>query len=238
MHRGVVKSGWDEVTEFVPHIGKKLRLARRGQQLSLRELAQMAEVSPSLLSKIENGKANPSVRTLHSLAEALSVPVQHLFPEKTTTSTKPPAASKGADLSKVPIHALREANNGTTDSGEPGIGAGNLPLKGPVVKANARPTIELQGGVTWSRLTPGQEEGVEFLQVHYQAGASSGQRMSHHTGREFHYVLEGQMLLELGFERYVLQRGDSIVFNSTTPHRLSNPGQAPLWAISVVFNKE
>ena len=61
-------------TQNIPHIGKKLRAARRAQQLSLRELAGRAEVSASLLSKVENGKANPSVRSLHSIADALSIP--------------------------------------------------------------------------------------------------------------------------------------------------------------------
>jgi quercetin dioxygenase-like cupin family protein len=60
--------------------------------------------------------------------------------------------------------------------------------------------------------------------------------MSHHNGREFQLVLAGEMLLELGFERYRLKAGDSIIFDSTTPHRLSNAGQEPMRAISVIFN--
>jgi len=224
------------VTESVPHIGEKLRVARSKQQLSLRELAERAEVSPSLLSKIENGKANPSVRTLHSLSEALSVPVHQLFSEKTETKVEMPATNA---LSEMTVSEFREAeNNGVISSGELGFDDANQQLEGPVVGVNTRPTIELQGGVIWSRLTPEQEEGAEFLQICYEAGASSGKRMSHHTGREFYYILEGEMLLELGFERYALKIGDSIVFDSNTPHRLSNLGQTPLRAISVIFNKE
>ena len=54
-------------------IGEKLRNARIDQNLSLRELAAKTDVSASLLSQIENEKANPSVRTLHSLADALAI---------------------------------------------------------------------------------------------------------------------------------------------------------------------
>lgn len=220
--------------ESIPHIGEKLRAARNRQQLSLRELAERAEVSPSLLSKIENGKANPSVRTLHSLAEALSVPVHHLFPGKPETPVTP-ASNALNDMTPSEFRAAE--SNGDIDRTELGFDEETRQGQGPVVTAHTRPTIELQGGVTWSRLTPGEEEGVEFLQICYQAGSSSGQRMSHHAGREFHYILQGEMLLELGFERYRLKQGDSIVFDSTTPHRLSNPGQTPVWAISVVFNR-
>ena len=70
------------MNEKVSHIGEKLRAARFRQRLSLRELAEKAEVSPSLISKVENGKANPSVRSLHGIAEAFSLPVNYFFPDK------------------------------------------------------------------------------------------------------------------------------------------------------------
>ena len=108
----------------------------------------------------------------------------------------------------------------------------------PVVRAPARPTIELEGGVTWARLTPGPEENTEFLHIRYEIGAKSGAKMSRHNGREFTLVLEGELLLELGFESYLLKPGDSIIFDSTTPHRLTNAGQVPMHAISVIFNRE
>ena len=60
-------------------IGVKLRAARREQNFSLRQLAAKAEVSASLLSQIENGKANPSVRSLYAIAEALSVSIDYFF---------------------------------------------------------------------------------------------------------------------------------------------------------------
>ena len=224
------------MTESVPHIGEKLRVARSKQQLSLRELAEKAEVSPSLLSKIENGKANPSVRTLHSLSEALSIPVHQLFSGRTELKAELTEANVLSEMTASEFRAAED--DGVISSGELGFDGATQQLEGPVVTVNNRPTIELQGGVIWSRLTPEQEDGAEFLQICYEAGANSGQRMSHHAGREFHYILQGEMLLELGFEQYSLKIGDSIVFDSTTPHRLSNPAQTPLWAISVIFNRE
>ena len=48
--------------------------------MSLRELADKAEVSASMLSQIKNGKAYPSVRSIYSIAAALNVPVDYFFP--------------------------------------------------------------------------------------------------------------------------------------------------------------
>ncbi len=61
------------------NIGEKIAEARKKQELSIREVAQMAQVTPSLLSQIERGIANPSVNSLKSIASALNVPLFTFF---------------------------------------------------------------------------------------------------------------------------------------------------------------
>src|ERR1700730_11869261 len=63
-------------------IGTKLRAVRQQRQVSLRELAQKADISASMLSQIETGKAYPSVRSIYSIAAALDVPVDYFFPDQ------------------------------------------------------------------------------------------------------------------------------------------------------------
>lgn len=230
----------------IPHIGKKLRAARRGQRLSLRELAEKTQVSASMLSKIENGKAYPSVRSLHSIADALSLPITHFFPENQQKKPSLPEAIVAAKQLQPSPAATTVANmtpgefriaqaEAALDETEIGFTDEPHHPKEPVVHATTRHSIELLGGIVWERLTQNAEEGVEFLQIYYEVGAKSGEKMSHHSGREFHFVLEGILLLELGFERYLLNAGDSIIFDSTTPHRLSNVGELQMRAISVIF---
>jgi transcriptional regulator with XRE-family HTH domain len=213
-------------------LGEKLRAARASRNLSLRELAAKAEVSASLLSQIENGRANPSVRSLHSIADALSVPIDYFFPNGSRENIDSKVAID--TLTPSQLRAARAAE--LIDDAALGFDDENAPPPEPVVRAMARPTIELLGGITWERLTAEAEKNIEFLRICYEAGAKSGEKMSHHIGREFHFVLEGELLLELGFERYLLKPGDSIVFESTTPHRLSNVGQGPMRAITIIFN--
>lgn len=226
-------------------IGMKLRAARRSRQLTLRELAVRTNLSASLLSQIENGKANPSVSSLYSIAAALELPVDYflngrgeadeLQAEVSESDTSaaveatpgPVAYSNGATSQELPTPA-QVRNHSALPAGWPN-GAG------PIVRRGERAHIELMGGVIWERLTPGPEEVAEILQICYAPGANSGAEMSHHNGREFGVVLEGEMILELGFERYVLHAGDSVIFDSTTPHRLTNPGAIPLRALWVIF---
>ena len=65
------------------YLGVKLRHTRMTKGLRLRELAEKAECSESMLSKIENGRAVPSLKTLYRIAEALDLTVGQLFAQPT-----------------------------------------------------------------------------------------------------------------------------------------------------------
>jgi transcriptional regulator with XRE-family HTH domain len=217
-------------------IGEKLRAARLNQNMSLRELAEKAEVSASLLSQIENSKANPSVRSLYSIAAALTLPVDYFFPDN---------GNQGAEIAEFTSEVSQPTPGQFRAMQDPGLldethlfaNQQPHPSKGPMVCQDNRATIELMGGVIWQRLTPSSEEDVEFIEISYPVGATSGRAMSHHVGRELGLVLEGELMVELGFERYVLQPGDSIAFESTMPHRMINTGQIPVRAIWVVLDR-
>jgi transcriptional regulator with XRE-family HTH domain len=207
------------------NIGAKFRAARKERKLSLRELASKADVSPSLLSQIENGRANPSVMTLYNVAEALSVSITYFFPDSEAPQKAPILVRTDTTASE-----LRADYETAFDVLQHRI------QKSPLITPLSRLSIELKGGVRWERLTASEEEDIQFLEIQYQPGASSGSTMSHHSGREFGLILAGQLKLELGFEHYTLNPGDSIMFASTTPHRLSNEGAELVRAIWVVMS--
>lgn len=60
-------------------IGPKLRLLRRARQLRLKEVAERAACSEGLLSRIETGKVEPSLRLLHRICAALDLKVGDLL---------------------------------------------------------------------------------------------------------------------------------------------------------------
>ncbi|TIV07124.1 MAG: helix-turn-helix transcriptional regulator, partial [Mesorhizobium sp.] len=55
----------DAATVNAARLGTRLRLARQTRGMTLKTLATAANCSESLLSKIENGKASPSLPMLH-----------------------------------------------------------------------------------------------------------------------------------------------------------------------------
>lgn len=226
--------------EYARAIGEKLRAVRQEQHISLRDLAEKASISASMLSQIETGKAYPSVRSIYNIAAALGLPVDYFFPEQNGGAAEQGEAEP--DSAALTASEMREASlNRSGEAGETELAAvRELPAAAEaiahVLHASARPTIPLKGGVTWSRLTASAESDVEFLEITYACGASSGEYLSHHAGREFGLVLEGELEVQLAFKQVTLREGDSIVFDSTTPHRLVNNSGQPMRALWVVWN--
>jgi len=62
-----------------PRIGSQLRRERRIRGMRLKDVADKAGLSQSLISKIENNKTIPSISTLHRLARVLGTSISALF---------------------------------------------------------------------------------------------------------------------------------------------------------------
>jgi transcriptional regulator with XRE-family HTH domain len=198
-------------------MGERLREARRGRNLSLRVLADRLGVSPSLISQIETGRANPSVSTLYAIAAELDVSLDELL----FNDRRPPEPSSASP-----------ARKGATATG-------TMTATPPVQRAANRHRIRLASGVLWERLTTLSEPGVEFLHVTYEAGGASSppDAFQRHPGHEWGYVISGRLQVKIGFDEYVLEPGDAISINSAVPHRLATIGDEPVEAIWFVLGR-
>lgn len=62
-------------------IGQRIRVRRNELGLSLRELAEQVDLTASFLSQIERDQADPSIRSLRRIADALGVPIFYFLSE-------------------------------------------------------------------------------------------------------------------------------------------------------------
>ncbi len=60
-------------------IGREIRAFRRKKEITVADLSASTGLSIGMLSKIENGNTSPSLTTLQTLANALSVPLTSFF---------------------------------------------------------------------------------------------------------------------------------------------------------------
>ena len=69
----------NEIRAIDQHIGPILRERRQSEGLTLADVANLAEVSRGMLSKIENGQVSTSLDTLHRLCSVLGITLSQLF---------------------------------------------------------------------------------------------------------------------------------------------------------------
>lgn len=93
-------------------VGARLRHARKVKELGLRELAERVGCSPSLLSRVETGRVNPSLNTLHQLVKELDISIGALFAE---TEGKTNAVWRRGRRPVIRVDALRQGEGITLE---------------------------------------------------------------------------------------------------------------------------
>lgn len=195
--------------ETLDGIGDRLREERVRSGMSQRELARRLGLSASMISQIESGMSKPSVGTLYAIVTELDLSLDRVI--------------RGEEF---------------TDRDHPG--PPTEPSSNPLVHPEDRQVIELASGVRWEELSAGSEQDVDFLHATYEVGGAStpDQSLMRHHGREYGYVMSGTLGIQIGFEEYELNPGDSIAFDSTLPHRLFNKCDQPVHAIWFVVGRD
>ena len=210
-------SGFDPGTG----LGPRLRFARKQRNMSVRELAGQVGCSASLISQVERGLSVPSVGVLYSLATVLRWSLDHLL-----------FGMGPGDQSASSQRPLARTADQAGDAGEPAFARA-----GVVQRAATRRVIDMASGVRWERLTPSSDPRADFLEVIYSPGGHSTdqRRAIRHEGYEYGLVVKGTLQANVGFETYELGPGDSIAFDSTTPHEYLNKTGDFVHAIWVVL---
>ena len=101
-----------------------------------------------------------------------------------------------------------------------------------LVRPSERKILETSPNVRMELLAWGNTAMEPHL-FRVKPGGGSGESYSH-EGEEFLHVLRGEFELWLHNEgHYQLKAGDSLYFESSTPHRWKNPGRAEAWVLWV-----
>ena len=202
-----------------PSVGaRRTRLRRRDGVLR--------SPSPSTGCEVDVGRKLRELRTKHGLSirllaerSGLNVNTLSLI-ENCKTSPSVSTLQQLASTLDVPITAFFE-----TDSPK-----NNLSYQ----KAGQRPRAAFAHG-TLEDLGAGLtlHGGQPFL-VTLESKASSGPTPIVHTGPEFVYCLEGHLSYTIDDRSYLLELGDSLLFEANLPHRWQNAGETPSRSLLVM----
>ena len=179
------------------HIGQVFRKERNNQGLKVSDVAQLADISQGMLSRIENAQVSTSLETIQRLCVALGIKLSQVF----TNFDRPEGAAQH------------------TKAGE-----GHEVVRRGTERGHTYHLLSYQMG---------PEKSLEPFLVTMDDASEVFPTFSH-AGTEFIYLLEGKLEYRHGNHTYLLESGDTLVFEGVTPHGPENLLQVPIRLLSVI----
>jgi transcriptional regulator with XRE-family HTH domain len=176
--------------------------------------------------EISVGRHLRSIRALRglsmrALAEASGLNVNTLsLIENNRTSPSVSTLQQLATTLKVPLTSFFEAE---------------VPHRNIVFqKAGQRPRADFSHGMMEDLGAGITLRGGQPLIVVLEPQADSGPTPIVHTGHEFVYCLDGQLTYIIEGQNYLLEPGDSLIFEAHLPHRWGNLGDTPTRSLLII----
>ncbi|MEA3353178.1 MAG: helix-turn-helix transcriptional regulator [Campylobacterota bacterium] len=73
---------------LIKTIGKQIKTRRDELNLEIEDLSDYSDVTPSTISKIENGKSNPTIKTIEKLLIPLGLELTTILKDKEPLNAK------------------------------------------------------------------------------------------------------------------------------------------------------
>ncbi|MBN3766177.1 cupin domain-containing protein [Burkholderia sp. Ac-20365] len=105
-----------------------------------------------------------------------------------------------------------------------------------ICKQDQRPQLDF-GYMRKELLTPRSSVGMQMMILSIPPQGASGSEPFRYPAEKAGLMLEGEMILTVGDEKFMLEEGDSFLFDGSLAHTVSNPGDTPckvLWIIGAV----
>ena len=104
-------------------------------------------------------------------------------------------------------------------------------------RAGERPSLVASHAVVEDLGPTGGSAPVNPLLISIEPGTDSGSPMTH-RGQEFVFCLEGRILFVIASQVFLLEPGDSLLFEAEHPHRWQNAGSETARALIVLCMSE
>lgn len=103
-----------------------------------------------------------------------------------------------------------------------------------IVKAKERRKLIISNKL-WYEILSTKNSSIAMFLMYLEPECGSGVDFYSHEGVETGLILQGKVKIYVGDKEFILDEGDSITYNSTTPHRWENIGEKRaigIWSIT------
>ncbi|MHB9291732.1 hypothetical protein Holit_00815 [Hollandina sp. SP2] len=192
-------------------LGDRIAELRKTYSISRETLAERSGLNIELIRRIEEDGHIPDLAPLVKISRALGVRIGVLMDDHEALG---PVVTRAGEAEKT----LRFV------TGLPGEAAGTSNAASPHSRQglNFHALAADKGGRHMEPFIVDIEEDAE-------------QDNSTHEGEEFIYVLSGKLSLEYGKNRYILEAGDSVYYDSIVPHRVLAAGNGAARILAVIY---
>jgi transcriptional regulator with XRE-family HTH domain len=196
----------NETDQMKKTLGLRIRKLRNERKLKVADLSQQTGLTSSTISQLERAIIFPSVASLKKICDALGVPIAYLFED-----TVPPEVSR--------ISSDIKLNLGNYLSAYPSAEMEGI---SPVVRRHSRKMLLPTQGIRYYLLNPTFTGLIEMIYNEYDPGSTTGPTLYAHPGNECGVILSGELTVQINEEVFILKEGDSITFQSSSPHMMKN----------------
>lgn len=104
-----------------------------------------------------------------------------------------------------------------------------------IVRKDERKRIQYpDSSVTYELLTPSLNHKIEVVSVSLEVMESSVPKAQGHEGEEVVTILKGKVEAQLGQKSYILEKGDTMSYDSRIPHKFINVGKGKAELLAIV----
>lgn len=107
----------------------------------------------------------------------------------------------------------------------------------PVLRHDEQRVFATPEGVNRRILRDDRVRGLEVALNEYGPGGKSAESLLHHAGYEYGVVIDGVLTVEVDGQSHELHPGDSIAYDSSHPHRITNHGSTEARAMWVNLDR-
>ena len=101
----------DDVKRFIQEMGHRMAIQRKKLGLTQEQVAELADISPQLLSTAENGTRAISADKLFRISRALNVSADYLLSGEITEKDKTMLLEKIRNADEVQLHAIADISD-------------------------------------------------------------------------------------------------------------------------------